>query len=422
MYKERIADTMLRERLARKGAVLIEGPKWCGKTTTAKQQAASVLDLGDSIVLEQSKQMMGIDPYSLLQGAVPRLIDEWQTIPMLWDTIRSEVDKRGLFGQFIFTGSAVPQDVKEFTHSGTGRYVRLRMRPMSLWESKESTGQVSIGDLFEGKNIGVINANNNIEQTAFQICRGGLPQAVLLEGQAALEQAFDYVEDIANVDIHRVDGVRRSTLTTQRLLRSLARHQGASVNYATICADIKNNEQQSVSDDTVASYLEALNKIFVIEDMPAWNPNLRSKTAIRTSDTRYFTDPSFATAALGLCPKDLINDLNTMGLMFETMAARDLRVYADALNAKVYHYRDANGLECDAVIHRRDGVYGLVEVKLGGPDAIETAATNLKKLAEKIDTTKMPEPAFMMVLVAVCPHAFRRRDGVYVVPITTLKV
>ena len=420
-YKNRIADGMLKERLARKGAVLIEGPKWCGKTTTAKQQAASVLDLGDSMLLEQSRQMMGVNPYSLLSGDTPRLIDEWQTIPALWDLIRSEVDKRGLMGQFIFTGSAVPHNVKEFTHSGTGRYVRLKMRPMSLFESEESTGQVSIEELFEKRDFGVINVDNNIERVAYQICRGGLPQAVALDGQAALEQAFDYVDDIANVDIHRVDSQRRSTLTTKHLLRSLARHQGASVSYAAICADIKNNDKQSISDDTIASYIDALDKIFVIEDMPAWNPNLRSSTAVRTSDTRYFTDPSFATAALGLSPQDLVNDLKTMGFMFETMAVRDLRVYADALNAKVYHYRDANGLECDAVLHRRDGNYGLVEIKLGGVDAIESAANNLKKLSDKIDTNKMPEPTFMMVLVAVGPYAYRRPDGVYVVPINVLR-
>ena len=420
-YKNRIADGMLKERLARKGAVLIEGPKWCGKTTTAKQQAASVLDLGDSMLLEQSRQMMGVNPYSLLSGDTPRLIDEWQTIPALWDLIRSEVDKRGLMGQFIFTGSAVPHNVKEFTHSGTGRYVRLKMRPMSLFESEESTGQVSIEELFEKRDFGVINVDNNIERVAYQICRGGLPQAVALDGQAALEQAFDYVDDIANVDIHRVDSQRRSTLTTKHLLRSLARHQGASVSYAAICVDIKNNDKQSISDDTIASYIDALDKIFVIEDMPAWNPNLRSSTAVRTSDTRYFTDPSFATAALGLSPQDLVNDLKTMGFMFETMAVRDLRVYADALNAKVYHYRDANGLECDAVLHRRDGNYGLVEIKLGGVDAIESAANNLKKLSDKIDTNKMPEPTFMMVLVAVGPYAYRRPDGVYVVPINVLR-
>ncbi|HBZ34306.1 MAG TPA: AAA family ATPase [Bacteroidales bacterium] len=420
-YKERIADKMLAERLARKGAVLIEGPKWCGKTTTAKQIARSVLDLGDGLVLEQSRQMMSVSPYTLLSGSTPRLIDEWQTIPSLWDIIRSEVDRRGLPGQFIFTGSSVPPDIKSFTHSGTGRYVRLKMRPMSLFESKESTGQVSISNLFDNPDIGVINVSNAIEQVAYQICRGGLPQAVSLSGDAALEQAFDYIEDISNVDIHRVDDVRRSTLTTRHLLRSLARHQGTSVSYAAICADIKNNDKQSTTDETVASYVDALNKIFVIEDMEAWNPNLRSSTAIRTSSTRYFIDPSFATAALGLSPKDLINDLKTMGFMFETMAVRDLRVYADALNGKVYHYRDGNGLECDSVIHLRNGKYGLVEIKLGGVDAIELAANNLKKLSDKIDTDRMYAPSFMMVLIAVGPYAYRRPDGVYVVPINALK-
>jgi predicted AAA+ superfamily ATPase len=262
---------------------------------------------------------------------------------------------------------------------------------------------------------------NSLEEIAYQICRGGLPLATTLHGQKALEQAFDYVEDIINIDIHRVDNVRRSSLTTRRLLRSLARHQATSANLVTLCKDLKNNESQSVSDDTVAAYLDALNGIFVVEDLPAWNPNLRSKTAIRTSDTRYFIDPSIATAVLGLSPLDLINDLNTMGLLFETLVVRDLRVYADALDGQVYHYRDKSGLECDAIVHLRDGSYGMIEIKLGGDKLIEDGAISLKELRDNIDTTHMKSPSFMMVLTGVGDFPYLRDDGIFVVPIGCLK-
>ena len=418
-----MADVLLGECLARKGAVLVEGPKWCGKTTTAKQQAKSVLNLGDTQVLNQSKAMTAIDSHQLLLGDTPRLFDEWQTLPSLWDAVRSEVDSRGECGQFIMTGSSVPVDSKMFVHSGTGRYARLKMRPMSLWESGDSVGKVSVADLFGQEEIGVvrIDGGNTLEQLAFLICRGGFPQAVNQNNVLALELAFDYVEDIVQIDIHRVDEVRRSSETTMRLLRSLARHQATSANYSTLAADLRENEGATTSPDTIASYITALNRIFVLEDMPAWNPNLRSKAAIRTSDTRYFIDSSIAVASLGVSPNDLMGDLRTMGLFFETLVMRDLRVYADILKAKVYHYRDANGLECDAVMHRRDGNYGLIEVKLGGEENIEIGATTLKKLADIIDTTKMKKPAFLMVVVGVGNYAYKRPDGVYVVPINCLK-
>ncbi len=400
---------------------MVVGPKWCGKTTTAKQQSRSLLDLSKKLILEQSLQMMDINPESLLIGETPRLIDEWQQIPALWDVVRTEVDERNEFGQFVLTGSAVLPGAEETLHSGTGRIGRLKMRPMSLFESGESTGEISLADLFDKVAIPVIQHNKSLEDMAFLTCRGGWPQATFLEGDIALDQAEDYVESLLNVDMHRVDKVQRSSERMRYIMRSYARHQGSQCPISMIREDLLGNDGQSISDDTISSYLGVLNRLYVIEDMPAWNPNLRSKAAIRTSATRYYIDPSIATAALGIAPKDLINDLRTFGFMFETMAVRDIRVYADALKAKVYHFRDSNGLECDTVIHRRDGSYGLVEIKLGGPKNIEQAATNLLTLANTIDTEKMAAPSFMMVLTAIGPYAYRRKDGVYVVPIGCLK-
>ena len=420
-YKQRIADQMLEIKMAGKGAVLIVGPKWCGKTTTAKQQSRSILDLSKRLVLEQSRQMMDINPESLLIGDTPRVIDEWQLIPSLWDVVRTTVDERNEFAQFILTGSAVLPEAEDTLHSGTGRIGRLKMRPMSLYESGESKGEVSLNDLFNQSDIAVVPHDMPIEQMAFLVCRGGWPQATFLKGDTALDQAEDYLESLLNVDMHRVDKVQRSSERMRYIMRSYARHQGAQCPISMIRSDVLSNDNQSISDDTISSYLDVLNRLFVIEDMPAWNPNLRSKAAIRTSLTRYFIDPSIATAALGISPSDLINDLNTFGFMFETLVARDLRIYADALKAKVYHFRDSNGLECDMVIHRRDGLYGLCEVKLGGPNNIEAAANSLKTVAANIDTTKMPAPSFLMVLTAVGPYAYRRKDGIYVIPIGCLK-
>lgn len=420
-YKQRIADQLLESKMAGKGAVLIVGPKWCGKTTTAKQQSRSILDLSKRLVLEQSRQMMDIDPESLLIGDTPRVIDEWQLIPSLWDVVRTTVDERNEFAQFILTGSAVLPEAEDTLHSGTGRIGRLKMRPMSLYESGESKGEVSLNDLFNQADIAIVPHDMPIEQMAFLVCRGGWPQATFLKGDTALDQAEDYLESLLNVDMHRVDKVQRSSERMRYIMRSYARHQGAQCPISRIRSDVLSNDNQSISDDTISSYLDVLNRLFVIEDMPAWNPNLRSKAAIRTSLTRYFIDPSIATAALGISPSDLINDLNTFGFMFETLVARDLRIYADALKAKVYHFRDSNGLECDMVIHRRDGSYGLCEVKLGGPNNIEAAANSLKAVAANIDTSKMPAPSFLIVITAVGPYAYRRKDGIYVIPIGCLK-
>lgn len=420
-YKHRIADRLLERKLAGKGAVLIEGPKWCGKTTTAEQHAKSLLYMTESGKLEQNLQLARLNPALLLEGKKPRLIDEWQVAPSLWDSIRFESDHSSSLGLFILTGSAVPADLSQVVHTGTGRIGWLRMRPMSLWESEESTGEVSLEELFTTPAIIKGTSDINLEKIAFLTCRGGWPLAVNMKSDIALDQAFDYVDAVEKRDVSLADGVNRDPSRTHRLLRSYARHQGSQANYATIKADLQANEAESFSEETIASYINALKKIFVIEDSEAWNPNLRSKSAIRTSDTRYFSDPSIATAALGLGPSDLINDLNTFGLIFETLCVRDLRVYAEALNGKVYHFRDKNGLECDAVIHLRNGSYGLVEIKIGGDNLIEEGAKTLKDLAGKIDLDRMKSPSFLMVLTAVGTYAYRREDGVYVVPVGCLK-
>lgn len=419
-YKKRIADKLLADRLSRKGAVLIQGPKWCGKTTTAEQVAASILYMDNPRLVDQNISMAEINPQLLLQGATPRLIDEWQLAPSLWDAVRFEVDHRRGHGLFILTGSSVPPE-KSARHSGTWRFSWLTMRPMSLWESGESNGAVSLSQLFgQPEQIAGINSLQ-LQDLAFITCRGGWPAAVDLTGTAALEQAFDYYDAVVNEDISRVDNVQRDAERAKLLMRSYARHQGAMAPYTTIRDDMLVNDTDTLSNDTVAAYVNALKKIFVIEDVRAWSPNLRSKTAIRTSDNRYFTDPSIAVAALGIGPNDLIRDLQTFGLIFETLCIRDLRIYAEALHGEVYHYRDKSGLECDAVVHLRDGRYGLVEIKLGGHNKIDEAVKTLNELERKIDTSRMKAPSFKMVLTGTEAYAYRRTDGTFVVPVGCLK-
>lgn len=420
-YRHRIADRILERKLKGKGAVLIEGAKWCGKTTTAEQQAKSILYMSEPGKVQQNIQLATLSPNLLLKGENPRLIDEWQIAPQLWDAIRFEADHRHQLGLYVLTGSSVPPDMSEFIHSGTGRFAWIKMRPMSLWESGESSGDVSLGALFDNCDVVAGISNIDLERMAYITCRGGWPLAIDMSDDIALDQAFDYITAVEKHDIQNVDGISKNPSRVHRLLRSYARHQGTQVSYQAIKADLIENEGESFDTETVASYIKALKMIFVIEDMEAWNPNLRSKTAIRSSDTRYFTDPSIATAALGIGPADLIADLNTFGLIFETLCVRDLRVYAEALNGNVYHYRDKNGLECDAVVHLRDGRFGLIEIKLGGDRHIEEGASTLKSLANLIDTTKMKKPSFMMVLTATGNYAFRREDGVLVVPIGCLK-
>ena len=424
MYKKRILDEILAEKLESAGAVLMEGPKWCGKTTTSEQIAKSVFYMSEPKKKEQNILFARIQPEKILNGSYPRLIDEWQIAPVLWDAIRYDVDHADELGRYILTGSAVPPDSSEIEHTGTGRFAWLKMRPMTLWESGESTGAVSLSKLFECGRTDVCDAkNDDLDEIAYIMCRGGWPQAVSLSGKrAALEQAFNYVDAVAESDISRVDGVKRDARLTRRILKSYARLQGTQATAAVIKADMESVEVAGLDDDTLYSYLGALKKIFVIEDAEAWCPNLRTKTAIRASNTRYFVDSSIAVAALGLGPKDLVNDMPTFGLVFETMAIRDLRVYAQTLHGEVLHYLDRNGLECDAVIHLRNGRYALVEIKTGGKELIEKGVASLNELQQRIDGVRnMSKPAFRMVLTAVGDSAYTRDDGIVVCPLRCLK-
>ena len=420
-YKKRIADELLKKKLKGKGAVLIQGPKWCGKTTTAEQISNSVLYMDNPEDKEQNISLADLQPSLLLTGATPRLIDEWQLAPKLWDAIRFEVDHRGEEGQFILTGSSVPANMDEVTHTGTGRFTWLTMRPMTLYESGESNGSISLLELFNNSTKLNGISELTLKDVAYLCCRGGWPRSIFMDKETALEQAYDYYNAVVNSDISRVDNINRDPERAKNLMRSYARNIGSQVSNETIKDDMINNDLFSLDVDTVLSYINALKKLFVIEESPAWNPNLRSKTAIRTSKTRYFVDPSIAVAALGIGPNDLINDLNTFGLIFESLCIRDLRVYAESINGSVYHYRDASGLECDAVVHLRSGVYGLIEIKLGGDNLINEGVENLIKMKNKIDIEKMNNPAFLMVLTATGKYAYQREDGVYIVPIGCLK-
>ena len=423
VYRKRILDDLITRRSQTAGAILVEGIKWCGKTTTCEQAAKSVIYLDEPEKREHNLLMAKIRPSEILDGVTPRLIDEWQQAPVLWDAIRYRVDHTEGRGLYLLTGSAVPSDDSEIKHSGTGRFAWLKMRPMSLFESGESSGEVSLAELFAGNDpTGAHAALTELPDVAQAICRGGWPVACGLSGEVALDASFDYLEAVVKRDISRVDGVARDEDRARRIMRSYARLQGTQSTAAVIREDLVTHETGAFDDDTVYSYINALKRIFAIEDMPAWCPNLRCKTPIRTSDTRYYADPSVATAALRIGPGGLMADLRTFGFLFETLAIRDLRVYADALMGEVRHYHDASGLECDAVVYLRDGSYGLVEIKIGGQPLIDKGAATLVKLAGKIDTGKMPKPSFLMVLTAVGDCAYRRsEDDVFVCPVGSLK-
>ena len=422
-YKTRICDSILAHKLQGVGAILLEGPKWCGKTTTCERLAKSILYMGDPETKDNNLEIAEINIKSLLNGLRPRLIDEWQIAPKFWDAIRFEVDHSEGCGHFILTGSAVPPDLGDMTHSGTGRIVRLKMRTMSLWESLESSGTVSLAALMQNGNTEVVQCvERNLDDIAYLVCRGGWPTAVAQSGEMALERAEEYYDATVNVDISKVDNVPRDPERVMRLMRSYARLQATQVKLTAIKRDMEEHDSSGLNEDTVRSYLGALKKIFVVDDVPAWSPCLRSKNVVRTGDTRYFTDPSIAVAALGAGPGDLIRDMRTFGLLFETMAMRDLRCYADAIGGKVSHYLDAGGLECDAVIHLRNGMFGLVEIKLGGESLIGQGVKTLNQLAAQIDESRTGRMAFRMVLTAVGRFAYTRpEDGIVVCPISALK-
>ena len=416
-YLSRIADKLLDTALEASGAVLIEGPKWCGKTRTAKEKAASFLFMQDPDYTASYLKAADAKPSLLLRGETPRLIDEWQLAPVLWDAVRFAVDERGVAGQFILTGSAVPMD-NAMRHSGTGRISRMLMRPMSLYESSESSGDVSLKALFNGNNDTAGLSTLTIERLAYVLVRGGWPASVGEHYNIAFKRVNDYVDAVINIDVSKVDEVEKSPSRVRALMQSLARNVSTMANMATIRNDIAGNDQ-TISEKTIASHLNALRRIFVVEDLPAWNPALRSKTALRTSPKRHFVDPSIATAVLRVTPDNLLDDFNTFGFLFESLCIRDLRIYAQALDGEVFHYRDKSGLEADAIVHLKDGRWGAIEMKMGSKE-IEDAVENLKKLREKINLDKMREPSFLMVLTGA-ELAYRRQDGVNIVPIGCLK-
>ena len=417
-YLKRIVDHVLDASLEASGAVLIEGPKWCGKTRTAEEKAKSVLYMQDPDHSEGYLRAADTMPSLLLKGDTPRLIDEWQTAPVLWDAVRFAVDRQGESGQFILTGSAVPEDHLT-RHTGTGRISRMLMRPMSLFESLESNGCVSLRSLFDGES-GIEGLSGlSIENLAFVIARGGWPASVIESKEVvALRRTYDYVDATINIDISRVNNVEKNPARVRTLMRSLARNVSTTANFTTI-RDHMAGDENSISEKTIASYLNALRRLFVVEDLPAWNPAIRSKTAIRTSPKRHFIDPSIAAAVLRATPDGLLQDFTTFGLLFESMCVRDLRVYAQAIDGEVFHYRDKSGLEADAIIHLMDGRWGAVEVKMGAKE-IEYAAKNLIMLKNRVNTDRMKEPSFLMVLTGT-ELAYQRDDGVYIVPIGCLK-
>ena len=416
-YIPRIADGVLARLLRESGAVQIKGPRWCGKTATAEQAAASCIYLQDPDQGANYLQLASTKPSLLLEGDEPRLIDEWQMAPQIWDAVRFAIDRGHGRGRFILTGSATPRKSEQPAHSGIGRIARMSMRTMSLFESGESSGDISLSSLFEGeRDIGAI-VNLDIEAIAHAICRGGWPEAVIeADRDVALSMARNYISQLLESDIEEMDGISRNKTWMRAILRSYARNVSTEASLSTIASDMQG---EPPSRDTVSDYVDALNRACVFDDLQAWNPRLRSKTAVRTSSTRHFCDPSLAAAVLGATPSKLLWDFETFGLLFESLCVRDLRVYIEALGGSVYHYRDKTGLEADAVLVLDDGRWALVEVKLGS-GTIDDAAKHLKKLADRIDADHEGQASFLMVLTGT-PTAYRRDDGVLVVPVGCLR-
>ena len=422
-YKRRVVDEILNFYLESMGAVLIEGPKWCGKTRTGEEHAKSVVKLQDPDNVDKYRAAIKAKPSILLEGPTPRLIDEWQDFPILWNAVRHLVDERCEDGQFILTGSGVPcEEKKDNTpprHTGTGRIVRMRMRPMSLWESGESTGEISLSALFDGAGEVSGRSSIGVDEIAHLVCRGGWPQAVLAKTpRAAYMKSSSYVDEVVHEDVHRVDGVERNPDRVRNLLKSLARNISTMATNETILQDLKANDS-SISEKTLSSYLNALRKIFLVEDVPAWSPSLKSRLAIRSAMKRQFVDPSVATAVLGATPRRLLNDFRSFGSFFESLCVRDVRVYAQTLDGEVRHYRDQTGLEADMIVALKDGRWGAIEVKLGAGD-IDSAAEGLKKLRAKVDVGRMGHPSFLMILTGT-DLGYTRDDGVVVCPLGCLR-
>lgn len=420
MYYERLIEKEIERKLKSSGAVLVAGPKFCGKTTTCMKYQKSFVKLNT----KQAIAMARMNPGGVLDGETPRLIDEWQKAPDIWNQVKDDLDFHYEFGKYILTGSSTPADKTEVHHSGAGRITPVRMRPMSLWESKDSKGTVSLAELFKGgKPIPWdLNPVFSLSDVAHLICRGGWPISVLAPKEIAIEITKNYYNGLFVFEDCENERFRNKNPEIMKMIvRSYARHISTEAAVSTIIADVRQSNERTMDTKTYDDYNEALNDIFIIEDMPAWNPNIRSKTSIRSTPTRHFVDTSIACRALGAGPEDLLHDLESFGLFFEDMAVRDLRIYSDVLGGEVRHYRDNAGLECDAVIHLENGSWGAVEIKLGGDDLIEAGASSLKLLKAKIEEkSNEKSPSFLMVLTAV-GGAYQREDGVFVVPINLLK-
>ena len=416
-YLPRIVDKEIDELMEIMGAILIEGCKWCGKSTTGLYHAKSVIEFQNPDRKQEYDNIRNTKPSLFLNGEKPRMFDEWQMYPVLWDSVRTDVDHTGLKGQYILTGSAKPSE-GETMHTGTGRISRVLMRPMSLFESKESTGEVSFSDILAGKDISGVS-KLSLEDIASIIVRGGWPASISIKSDAKYRIAKEYVKSLIHEEVRSVDGVERNTEKMQNVLRSLARNISTQVSNSTIEADIKNKFDDDISRPTLTDYLNTLEKLFVIEDVKATNLNLRSKYALRTKPKKYFVDPSIATAILDLKPMDLINDLNTFGFMFESLCIRDLKIYTESLGGDVTFYRDERGFEVDAILRMPSGKWGAIEIKLGA-GYIDEAANNLLKFKEHVDIKKCGEPSFLLVLTGT-NYSYKRDDGVYVVSIGTLK-
>lgn len=420
MYYERLIEKEIERKLKSSGAILVAGPKFCGKTTTCMKYQKSFVKLNT----KQAIAMARMNPGGVLDGETPRLIDEWQKAPDIWNQVKDDLDFHYEFGKYILTGSSTPADKTEVHHSGAGRITPVRMRPMSLWESKDSKGTVSLAELFKGgKPIPWdLNPDFSLSDVAHLVCRGGWPISVLAPKEIAIEITKNYYNGLFVFEDCENERFRNKNPEIMKMIvRSYARHISTEAAVSTIIADVRQSNERTMDTKTYDDYNEALNDIFIIEDMPAWNPNIRSKTSIRSTPTRHFVDTSIACRALGAGPEDLLNDLESFGLFFEDMAVRDLRIYSDVLGGEVRHYRDNAGLECDAVIHLENGSWGAVEIKLGGDDLIEAGASSLKLLKAKIEEkSNEKSPSFLMVLTAV-GGAYQREDGVFVVPINLLK-
>lgn len=419
-YLPRLIEKSITESMKTNGCIVIEGPKWCGKSTTSERFAKSVIKLQKPATYKQYRILADIGDDNLLSGEKPVLFDEWQKIPELWDYVRNYIDETSGKGLFILTGSAKPIEDKE-RHSGIGRMKKIIMRTMSLWESNESSGEVSLRNLFDNtKNVSGKN-RYQLKDIAHIICRGGFPSAVIEKDKdISLNYAKDYVNTLVSTDITSVDDIKRNPKRARAILKSYARNISTPAKMTTILKDVESNtDTQDIR--TINSYIDAFSKLFVIDETESWTPKLRSKTAIRTTSTKHFVDPSIATAILDANPNDLIQDLNTFGLLFENLVIRDLKIYTQSLDGNVYNYRDKSGLEADAVIHLNDGRWGLIEIKLGGETLINEGALTLTKLKEVIDQDKMNKPAFLAIITATDSFAYKREDGIYVIPIACLK-